>query len=238
MSKNVILHDSCLELPKYMTGDRKIDCIVTDPPFGVDVKMNSAESPEQKAVNERIHNDGDLGTALDLFCDMIEVTMPLVADTADLYFFTSWHYLGEWLFYIDLLGSQHNFTRCGVGIWDKGYPGKGDLEGRWGMGFEFIIYCKRGRRKLNGKRRNLILAVDKVASGQNIHPTEKPVALMEALIEASTDPGDLVYDPFSGSGVTAVAAQRCGRDSLGFETDERFIAPSRARLEQMTGFGV
>lgn len=61
------------------------------------------------------------------------------------------------------------------------------------------------------------------------HPTQKPVAVMAWLIEAMTNPGDLVVDPFCGSGTTGVAALRLGRRFIGIERDGGFAAIARAR---------
>ena len=55
------------------------------------------------------------------------------------------------------------------------------------------------------------------------HPTQKPVALLERIIQATSNPGDLVLDPFMGSGTTVVAALRRGRMSMGYEHDQAFI---------------
>ena len=62
------------------------------------------------------------------------------------------------------------------------------------------------------------------------HPTQKPVALIDRCLRASTNPGDLVVDPFLGSGATAVAAYRTGRRFLGSERDQEFVALGRRRL--------
>ena len=62
------------------------------------------------------------------------------------------------------------------------------------------------------------------------HPTQKPVALIERCILASTDVDDLVVDPFSGSGSTGVAALGCGRNFIGSEIDGEFAALAAARL--------
>ena len=115
-------------------------------------------------------------------------------------------------------------------IWDKGYPGLGDLDGNWGCGHEMILYLKKGRRPIP-KRRSGIIHVDKIPAGQNVHPTEKPVALIKQLIEMSTDPGDFVVDPFSGSGSTSVAAQQLGRNSLAFDIEERYVRVGQERLK-------
>jgi site-specific DNA-methyltransferase (adenine-specific) len=63
-----------------------------------------------------------------------------------------------------------------------------------------------------------------------LHPAQKPVKLMEALIELTTAPGQLVLDPFCGSGTTLVAARRLGRRYLGFEINREFAALARQRL--------
>ena len=62
------------------------------------------------------------------------------------------------------------------------------------------------------------------------HPTQKPVGLLERIIEASTRPGDLVLDPFVGSGTTGVAAARLGRRFVGIDVEEGFLAKARKRI--------
>ena len=62
------------------------------------------------------------------------------------------------------------------------------------------------------------------------HPTQKPVALLERIILASTEPGDTVFDPFAGSSTTGVAAILTGRKFTGCELDEAFVSLSEQRL--------
>jgi site-specific DNA-methyltransferase (adenine-specific) len=62
------------------------------------------------------------------------------------------------------------------------------------------------------------------------HPTQKPVALLERILLASTNPGDLVLDPFSGSGTTAVAALRTHRTAVGLELSYEFLSLTVQRL--------
>ncbi len=63
------------------------------------------------------------------------------------------------------------------------------------------------------------------------HPTQKPLALMRRIVEASSNPGDVVLDPFSGSGSTGVAALELGRFYIGIEQDPAYLELSRARLD-------
>jgi len=62
------------------------------------------------------------------------------------------------------------------------------------------------------------------------HPTQKPLALLERIVLASTRPGDIVLDPFSGSGTTGIAAYKEGRQFMGIELDENYIKTSMKRL--------
>lgn len=64
------------------------------------------------------------------------------------------------------------------------------------------------------------------------HPTQKPLEIIERMIKASCPPGGTVLDPFMGSGTTAVAAQRCGRDYVGFELNPTYYAMIEQRLAQ------
>jgi modification methylase len=66
--------------------------------------------------------------------------------------------------------------------------------------------------------------------GRKTHPTQKPEALLHRIILASSDPGDVVLDPFLGSGTTAVVAKRLGRSFIGIERDRSYADAAKARL--------
>jgi len=67
------------------------------------------------------------------------------------------------------------------------------------------------------------------------HPTQKPVAIFERPISYHTRPGDLVYEPFSGSGSQIIAAERLGRRCFAMELEPTFVDVCVARWEQFTG---
>jgi site-specific DNA-methyltransferase (adenine-specific) len=66
------------------------------------------------------------------------------------------------------------------------------------------------------------------------HPTQKPLALLERVVRASSSPDALVLDPFCGSGTTGVAAQRLGRRFLGMDASAEYLRLAKARLEECT----
>lgn len=67
---------------------------------------------------------------------------------------------------------------------------------------------------------------------RGLHPTQKPVALIEYIVRTYSNPGGVVLDPFMGSGTTAVACIKTGRNYIGFELDEGYHATSLKRIEQ------
>lgn len=70
-------------------------------------------------------------------------------------------------------------------------------------------------------------------TGNRLHTNEKPVIALEPLIKAYSKPGDIVLDPFAGSGSTAVAARICGRRFILIETEWRHCRTAQARLVRM-----
>ena len=67
------------------------------------------------------------------------------------------------------------------------------------------------------------------------HPTAKPVGLVERLLRNSTTDGDLVFDPFAGSGTTLIAAERLGRSCAAIELDPRYAATAIRSWQAFTG---
>ena len=67
---------------------------------------------------------------------------------------------------------------------------------------------------------------------RRVHPTQKPVALMAALIGQYTQPGATVLDPFMGSGTTGVACVQTGRNFIGIEIDPGYAEIARQRIEK------
>jgi len=231
-TKNVIVHGDCrLYIPKIKTP---VNAMITDPPYGMEFKSNNTRLPDSKKYSQKIEGDADLEAALTLFDEVTTLVIPHLADEAEVYVFTAWHVLDAWM---PLLRTyEPDLILKMLLVWEKGYPGLGDLEANWGCGHEVILYLKKGRRPVPF-RRSGVIHVDKLPSGKNIHPTEKPPGIIRPLMEMSTKPGDLVIDPFSGSGVVSVVAKETGRNSLAFEIDEQHFHNSTQRLEQGGLFG-
>jgi site-specific DNA-methyltransferase (adenine-specific) len=116
-------------------------------------------------------------------------------------------------------------------VWDKMDLGMGDIDASWCPSYELILYSKKGRRDLNFQRES-VLRFPRLKAKERIHPTEKPVGLLEELIKISTNPGDLVVDPFAGSGSTLKAAKNLGRSAYGVEQDEVYFKLASQRLQQ------
>ena len=70
-------------------------------------------------------------------------------------------------------------------------------------------------------------------AGDKVHPTQKPEALLARVLLASTKPGDVVLDPFFGTGTTGAVAKKLGRDFIGFERESSYAQAARARIEEV-----
>lgn len=116
-------------------------------------------------------------------------------------------------------------------VWNKGNftPNQYYMQG-----LEFILMLsKRPARKINNMGEKNLLSVPNII-GSKSHPTEKPVELLEIMIRNSTNEGDLVLDPFAGSGSCGVASKNLGRNFIGFEIDENYFEIAKQRIENHT----
>jgi adenine-specific DNA-methyltransferase len=214
---------------------RPVNCIITDPPYGVAFESGFAKTEQGKEFTHAIKNDSDIDTAVLTFTQAMWRLTPYLAPEADIYAFTSWEVEHEFRDAMNRI-DPGVITVKNMLVWEKGWPGLGDLDANWPNSFELIIYAKKGRRRIP-KRSCSVIAIDRVPSGKMIHPTEKPVELLERLIAMSTSPDDLVVDPFAGSASTLLAARNMGRNAIGFEDDEAHYVRALQRLSQGSLFG-
>ena len=114
-------------------------------------------------------------------------------------------------------------------VWDKLSIGPGWY---WRNQFEMIVMASKGSLGDNwqgGRSQSNVLGCKRTRSFAEGHPTPKPLDLIKRLVEASSRPGELVLDPFGGSGVTGAAAAELGRRWICIDLDERWAAEAKSR---------
>lgn len=116
-----------------------------------------------------------------------------------------------------------------VGVWEKTNPSPMNGDRLWLSGLEFCVFARKAKATFNEKCQK---ALWKAPVGRSkIHPTEKPIALMERLILASTHKGDTILDFTMGSGTTGVAAKKLNRSFIGIELDPEYFQIAKGRID-------
>ncbi len=116
-------------------------------------------------------------------------------------------------------------------VWDKRTIGMGY---HYRARYELILFFEKGKRRLNDLGIADIIEVPRIRGG---YPAEKPVEVAEVLIRQSTQPGDVVADPFMGSGSVGVAAAKLGRRFLGNDLNPEAVQISARRLHEVGASG-
>ena len=204
---NQVLQGDCTQVLRQLP-DECVDLIVTDPPYGVRY---------QDRFGRTVANDDDPSRVLGAFTDLYRVLRPdslcisfygwgLVDD-----FFRAWRRAG--------------FKPVGHIVWVKEYASRARFL-RYRHEQAFLL--AKGRPPLPGKPLDDIQPW--VYSGNTDHPTQKAVRILTPVIEAFTQRGEVVLDPFSGSGSALVAAAITGRRYLGIELEQKYCVLARERL--------
>ena len=105
--------------------------------------------------------------------------------------------------------------------------------GKYTFNYETMKKLNGGKQMRSDWNINICLGEERVkgANGKSLHNTQKPLDLLRRVILASTRAGDVILDPFMGSGTTAAAAKELGRNFIGIERDESYVAAARARVD-------
>ncbi|MCD9536342.1 DNA-methyltransferase [Photobacterium carnosum] len=201
--------------------DNSIDLLITDPPY------ESLEKHRKIGTTTRLKNSKSSSNQwFDIFPNqrfqtLLEQAYRVLKPNSHFYLFCD----QETMFYIKPIAEQAGFKFWKPIVWDKVAIGMGY---HYRARYEFILFFEKGKRKLANLSIPDVLEFKRVYRG---YPTEKPVPLIKILIEQSSVIGDIVGDPFFGSGSTLVAAQQLQRQAWGNDISDAAHQHLRNRVQ-------
>lgn len=206
----------------------KLDAIITDPPYGVSRKHQLGYSNMGRSGM----NYGEWDYNFDQK-KWIRNVSDLIKPGGTIIIFNDWKNLG-------LISEQ--LEKCGFIIkdiirWIKTNPMPRNVDRRYVNDCEFAVWAvKKGKPWTFNKSKKIGYLKPEIITGvvpggkKRLHPTQKHIDVIERLIEIHTNENDLVYDPFMGSGTTAVACKNKNRNCIGSEIDEKYYKISLERV--------
>lgn len=248
---NQLLNGNCFDelakLPK-----NSVDLVFADPPYNLQLKNDlwRPNMTQVDAVDDAWDQFESFAAYDDFTRGWLEATRRVMTDTATIWVSGTYHNifrvgaimqdLGFWVL------NTITFWKINAMPNFRGTRLKNDVE--------FVIWAKKSeksrytfnhhlmKRYNEGKQLGSVWQIPatggderlKGADGKKLHSTQKPEALLERIILASSHPGDTVLDPFSGTGTTAAVAKRLRRQYIGIERDPTYYAASLARLDNIT----
>lgn len=217
-----IYYEECVSGMQEHLGGDSVDCVITDPPYGIDLNLEDTFGSTGVEHQGDLENDG-YDDAIRVWKEVVTELKRVLKPDGHLYAFGTWKTYDD---FRDIL-EEEGFEVKNCLVWLKSTPNHqpsfGSGKRNYGYQHEFILYATHedgDPRPLDRVMSDLIL--HKHTTDGNVHPTEKPVGLLDILVEQSTDVGDTVLDPFMGSGATGVAAILSERNAVGFEMDDEY----------------
>jgi len=216
--ENLILGDCLEELPKLPV--KSVDCVIIDPPYGLDVHVSRQQVQHFEDGYEYAN------TLLDQTCEKIK---PILKDDTFLVVFAGPYIKDNYSFYQTLckhFGMEN--VQPEPLIWVKNNHRKCDYSKWFARKYEPMFFVRLGTKRLNNPVSPDILEFDGVSGPQMA--AEKPVKLLEYLIENLTVKGETILDCFAGTGSTLIAAKNTERKWIGIEKDHKYYEIARRRL--------
>ena len=225
----LILGNAYEEIKKL--PDKSVDLIITDPPYDIDTKYTSCMRNDigksyHSIIRELAVDDLTSGIELSILDDFLRVLK-----TVNIYI---WCNRRQIIPYLDFFVKEHGCT-YDILVWIKTNPipgcGRNYLNDK-----EYCLYFRKSAQLHTTYQRGHTYWItptnkkDKTLYGP---PTVKPQAIIEDLVLNSSEEGDVIFDPFSGSGTTGAAALKHRRKFIGFENNPKHFDTSVRRIDSM-----
>lgn len=206
----------------------KVDLVLTDPPYCVSrTHQLGFSNMGRSGMN---YGEWDYGFNQTEWIDLVS---PLIKDGGSIIIFNDWKHCS---ILVDCL-EENGFVIKDLLRWEKTNPMPRNVNSRYVADYEFAIWAVKGKKKWTfNKPIDVPYLRPKFTSGvvlgskKRIHPTQKSLELFMSILKIHSNELDLVFDPFSGSGTTAVACKNLNRNFVGSEIDENYFKKAVERL--------
>ena len=248
-SNKILNGDSLKELKKI--PDRTFDLVFADPPYNMQIgkKLTRPDSSKVNGVNDK-WDEFNSFKHYDDFCNawLIECKRILKND-GSIWVIGSYHNIFRLGYHLQNLG----YWLLNDVIWKKNNPMPNFRGTRFTNAHETLIWASKSKKsKYTFNYQSLKCLNDDLQmrsdwtlpicngkerlkkNGKKIHSTQKPEALLHRIILATTNKGDIIFDPFLGTGTTAVVAKKLGREYFGIEKDKKYFLAARERINKAT----
>ncbi|PJF25322.1 MAG: DNA methyltransferase [Phototrophicales bacterium] len=247
---NTTLHGDCVEIMNAMP-EKCIDLIFADPPYNLQLQQ-ALFRPDQSmvdAVDDEWDQFSDFA-AYDAFTrDWLSACRRVLKDTGAIWVIGSYHNI----FRVGAIMMDLGYWMLNDVIWHKSNPMPNFRGARFTNATETLIWAKksqdqkrytfnyRAMKNLNDDKQMtnvwhipLCTGAERIKiDGRKAHSTQKPEALLYRVIMASSNPGDVVLDPFFGSGTTGAVARKLKRNYIGIEREAKYVEIARQRIESI-----
>lgn len=209
-----LLHGDCMDILPTI-ADNSVDITVTDIPYGEVNRKSSGLRNLNKGVADIV-----AFSLKALVSELCRVTKNSI------YVFCGTEQVSE----IRRLMVENSMSTR-LCIWEKTNPSPMNGDKLWLSGVECCVFGRFPKATFNEHCKNTVF---RYPCGRNkLHPTQKPLELIERLVLASSNSGDTVFDPFMGSGTTGVAALRNQRKFIGIEKDAEYFDSAQKRIAEV-----
>lgn len=206
----------------------KIDLVLTDPPYCVSRTHQLGFSNMGRSgmnYGERDYNFNQT--------EWIDLVAPLVKTGGSMIIFNDWK---NSTILVECL-EKNGFIIKDLLRWEKTNPMPRNVNSRYVSDYEFAIWAVKGKKKWTfNKPENMSYLRPKFTSSvvlggkKRIHPTQKSLQLFMDILEIHSNENDFIFDPFCGSGTTAVACKKLNRNFIGSEIDKNYYEKAKERL--------
>lgn len=242
-----ILQGDCIELMRQLP-ERSVDCIFADPPYNLQLRQELYRPNRTKV--DAVDDEWDQFESFEAYDEFttqwLTEARRVLKDTGTIWVIGSYHNI----FRIGKIMQDLGFWILNDIAWIKVNPMPNFRGVRFTNAHETLIWAQKRQgssytfnyhamKALNDDlqmrsdwRIPLCTGNERLkVNGEKAHSTQKPEALLYRVIMASTKPGDVVLDPFFGTGTTGAVAKRLGRRWIGIEKDPRYVEIARKRIE-------